>query len=131
MDARRPRPVGLGLVAGLARAIRAEFGPGMDHEYPGRIDPAEAGPVNRAYRAAASHALEAVAHARGVPPIPPVEAVAAVARRRLAAEGLGPRQVEALLAREPGPRPDWAAFLSLTTADRLRDLLADDARGPA
>ena len=130
MDDDRGRVPGLGRVAGLARAIRAEFGPEMDHEYPGLRDPAEAGPVNRAFRAAAGHVLRASARSRGVARVNPTSALLCVARGRLAAEGLDDNAVAALLALEPGPRADWLAFLVLTTPGRIRDLLDTEVDGP-
>ena len=130
MDDDRGRVPGLGRVAGIARAIRAEFGPDMDHEYPGLRDPAEAGPVNRAFRAVAGHALRASARSRGVARVNPTSVLAAVARTRLAGLGLDEHVISSLLALEPGPRADWLAFLILTTPGRIRDLLDTEVDGP-
>ena len=117
-------------VAGIAAAIRAELGAEIDHEYPGLRDPAEAGQVNRAFRAAARHVLGAFAPPGDDLPALVTRALAEVARRRLAADGLDAAAIDALLALEPAGRDDWVAFLILTTPQRVRDQLDAVAPGP-
>ena len=109
-------------IGSIAEAIRQELGEEIE-AHPGHRDPAEAGQVNRAYRAAARRLLLAIA--------PPSEdlrrlltwALTQVARLRLIAGGLDDDQVERLLAMEPGGRDDWLAFLILASWPQVEHLL--------
>jgi hypothetical protein len=124
------RTVEFGLIAGIGEALRDELGRDGDI-HPGRRDPAAAGQVNRAYRAAARRILRSVA--------PRGEnlggllawALDRVARTWLESAGLDGRKAEALLAREPPGREDWVAFLVLCPRPGVGRLLVDEGIDPA
>ena len=109
----------LGLVA---RAIRDELGEEID-AYPSPASPADADPLNRAYRAVA-RALLGVA---GVGPdrLAPVvsRTLRRLADRRLLTEGWDDDRVERLIADEPGSPDDWLAFLILSSRAQIEPWL--------
>lgn len=108
------------LVLGIAGALRAEFGVGID-AHPGGVGN-EAGSVNRAFRAAARVILGAV--------VSPGSDLAAVltwtlrqaALRRLAESIMEGSQVEGLLGSEPGLGDRWLAYLALASDSLVEGL---------
>lgn len=113
------------LVLDLAGALRAELGTWVEDQ-PGGPDPAGAGQVNRAYRAAARYLLGTAA-----PPGADLASLlgrtlARAARRRLAGGGLADAEVEYLHGHaEGGGRDDWYAFVLLAPWEEVLHLLGD------
>jgi hypothetical protein len=111
------------LIESIAATLRAELGSEIE-EQPAFRDPAEAGQVNRAYRAATSVILRKV--------LLPGENLASLlsrvlvrlARRRLDALGLSDADAELLIQVEG--RDDWLAFLILTTEAEIAHVLRSE-----
>lgn len=108
-----------GLILGIAEALRAEFGVGIDAHPGGRGS--EAGAVNRAFRATARRIFQ---------PIVPVdenldEAMTWVLRSaalvRLAEVGVGADLSATLVDSEPGLGDAWLAYLALSPTSVLDD----------
>ena len=112
------------LLESIAAALRGELGSEIE-EQPAYRDPAEAGQVNRAFRAVASIVLRAMQL--------PGEDLASLlsqvllrlARRRLAAIGVRDADAEFLIQVERW-RDDWLTFLILTTDAEIAHVLRSE-----
>ena len=113
--------VEVGLILGIAEALRAEFGDSID-AHPGGLG-SEAGVVNRAFRAAATRILKTIV---------PIgedldDVVTFVLRRsallRLSEVGVDGGRAAALLDSEPGLGDAWLACVTLAPASVLEDLI--------
>jgi hypothetical protein len=124
------RTVVFALVAGVGEAIRDDLGDDGDI-HPGPTDPAGAGQVNRAYRAAARRILRPVAPRGEDAAALLAWALGRIARSWLGAIGLDAGRAEAVLAREPPGREDWPAFLILAPRARIEQLLVDERIDPS
>ena len=115
----------LAIVEVIAGAIRRELGGEVD-AYPGRRDPDQADPLNRAFRAVVRAVLAGV----GVPGVALGAATSAtllaVAARRLRAEGWDDHQARTLVQEEAGSPDDWLAFLILSSRPQIQPLLDPD-----
>src|SRR5690606_11632403 len=93
---------------------------------PGSGEPDDAGPVNRADRAAASALLGLDAAPGTDLTLRVSQAPAELARRRPADGGLDAPTFDALLDREPPGRDDRAAFLTPASRARIARPIADE-----
>lgn len=126
------RAVEVGLVLGIAEALRAEFGVGID-AHPGGPGN-EAGVVNRAFRAAARRILMSI-----VPRGEDLEAVLncvlrTAALKRLAEVGVVGQRAEAILDMEPGVGDAWKVYLMLAPVSIIEELIGEEPasdRSPA
>ena len=117
------RTVEVGLLLGIAEALREEFGICID-AHPGGPGN-EAGVVNRAFRAAARRILETI--------VPRDEELGAVltwvlrtaAIKRLVEVCEVGQRAEALIDMEPGLGDAWLTYLALAPASLLVNLLQD------
>jgi hypothetical protein len=107
------------IVLALAKALREEFGVGID-AHPGGIG-SEAGVVNRAFRAVARVILGA-ATSPGDPAAVLTWALWQTALRRLHELGVSGRQAEALLGMEASLGDRWLAYLALAPTTVIDDL---------
>jgi hypothetical protein len=112
------------LIERIATTLRAELGANMEDQ-PDYRDPAEAGQVNRAFRAAASVILRTIAMPDEHLPTLVSRLLMQLARRRLAQSGLTAEDAEFLLGVERN-RDDWLAFMVLTSDSELRHVLASE-----
>ena len=117
------RTVEVGLILGIAEALRAEFGVTIDAHPGGKGS--EAGVVNRAFRVTARRILGTVV------PIGEEldDVVTCVLRRsallRLGEVGVDGVQAAGLLVSEPGLGDAWLACVALAPASGLVDLRDD------
>ena len=104
----------------LAQTLRGEFGVGID-AHPGGAG-AEAGAINRAFRAAVGVVL-----AGAVPPGDMYEFTTRIleiaARRRLAELGVGADVAARLLGSEPDLGDRWLAYLALAPAPVVEEMV--------
>ncbi len=119
--------VEVGLILGIAEALRAEFGVTIDAHPGGKGS--EAGVVNRAFRAAASGILKLI-----VPAGEDLDGVVTwtlrhAALRRLGEAGIAEEQARSLLNSEPRLGDLWLAHLSLAPISVIEDLLHDTHEG--
>jgi hypothetical protein len=118
------RTIEVGLILGIAEALRNEFGTGID-AHPGGVGN-EAGVVNRAFRAAALRILKTIVP-RGEDMDDVVTWVLRLAaRRRLAEVGVVDQHVEALIDMEPGLGDAWLAYVALMPGAVIRELVGGD-----
>lgn len=115
------RTVEVGLILGIAEALRAEFGVGID-AHPGGPGN-EAGVVNRAFRAAARRILKTI-----VPPNEDLDEVVTWVLRRAALKRLGEvgvvgERADRVLAQESALGDAWLAYLALMPGELGDDLL--------
>ena len=118
-DERFEHSVEVGLVLGIAEALRAEFGFGIDAHPGGKGN--EAGAVNRAFRVSARRILQPT-----VPVGENLERVLIWVLRRAALIRLAEVGVEvglstALVDSEPGLGDAWLAYLALSPTSILND----------
>lgn len=107
----------------LAQTLRREFGVAIDAHPGGAGAGAEAGTINRAFRAAVGVVLTGA--------VPPGEVSGAMtrllglaARRRLAEHGLRRAIAEGLLASEPHLGDRWLAYLAIAPSPVVATLVA-------
>ena len=112
------------LIETIAETLRAKLGGEMEDQ-PAYRDPAEAGQVNRAFRAATSVILRTIALPDEHLPTLVIRVLMLLARRRLVQSGLSEDDAEFLLQVERN-RDDWLAFLILTSDAELRHVLASE-----
>lgn len=122
-DKANERTVEVGLVLGIAEALREEFGISID-AHPGGPGN-EAGVVNRALRAAVSRILKTI-----VPASEDLEGVVTwalryAALRRLGEAGIAEEQAKSLVNSEPGQGDAWLACVTLAPASVLDDVIDD------
>ena len=115
--------VEVGLILGIAEALRAEFGVTIDAHPGGKGS--EAGVVNRAFRAAATRILKTI-----VPIGEDLDDVVSIVLRRsallrLSEVGVDGGQAAGLLGSEPGLGDAWLACVALAPASVLVDLMDD------
>lgn len=117
------------LVIGLAGALREELGREIEDQ-PGGPDPAGAGQVSRAFRAAVRYLLGTLAPTGTDLATLLSQTLARAARVRLAEGGLADQEVEFLLGHpEGGGRDDWFAFLLLAPWEEVLQLLGELGTG--
>ena len=121
------RAVEVGLILGIAEALRAELGVTID-AHPGGVG-SEAGVVNRAFRSMARCIL--------IPTVTTDEDAAEVlnwalrlaARRRLKEMGVVAPLAESLLDQGPGLGDDWLAYLAMASKEVVGELIARPPEG--
>jgi hypothetical protein len=116
------KTVGVQMIQGIAEALRAEFGVGIDAHPAGEGH--EAGVINRALRTTAGAILEGGVSPGDDPPAEQTRALRQAALRRLDQSGMDVRRSEGLLELEPGLGDRWLAYLALAPDSVLDDLLA-------
>lgn len=121
------RTVEVGLILGIAEALRGEFGVSIDAHPGGGGN--EAGVVNSAFRAAAMRILRSI-----VPRGEDLDGVVTwalhlAARRRLGEFDVVDQRAEILFEMEVGLGDAWLAYLGLAPASVLDDLLAQAREG--
>ena len=121
------RTVEVGLILGIAEALREEFGVGID-AHPGGVGN-EAGVVNRAFRSAAKRILRSIVPKGGDLAGVLTWVLRLAALRRLAEAGVVGQRAEILLGSEPGLGDAWLAYLGLAPASVLDDLLGHAHEG--
>lgn len=114
------RAVEVGLILGIAEALRVEFGVGID-AHPGGED-SEAGAVNRAFRAAARVIIAGAVTAEDDPGAVLKRMLGHAARRRLSGLRVAEGLVGSLLRSEPGLGERWFAYLALAPDSVVEDL---------
>ena len=117
------RTVEVGLILGIAEALREEFGVGID-AHPGGTGN-EAGVLNRAFRAAAMRILGSIVPRGGDLGGVVTWVLRLAALRRLAEAGVVGQRAESLLGMEPGLGDAWLACVALAPASVLVDLIED------
>jgi hypothetical protein len=120
-------PDDLALIEAIASAFREELGVAIE-EQPGFHRPAEAGQVNRAFRAMARTILRPGLPAGEDPSAMLSDVLRRLARRRLEAGLLDAREIDHLLGLEFDGRDDWLAYLILAPWSEIEFLL--QTRGP-
>lgn len=105
------RTVEVGLVLGVAEALRAEFGVGID-AHPGGPG-SEAGVVNRAFRASARRILRSMAPEGKDLEEVVTRALRLTSLRRLAEIGVTGKRAEDLIDQEPALGHTWLAYVAL------------------
>jgi hypothetical protein len=117
------------LVELIAGTIRAELGDEVE-ACPGFARPEQAEPVNRVFRAITRRLLEPIGAPGDDVAALTSRALRELARRRLAAGGLGEAGIKTLLELEPGTPDDWLVFLILVPWREVLYWLADAGQDP-
>ncbi len=109
------------LILEIAKALRQEFGVGIDAHPGGESN--EAGVVNQAFRVAARIILQAITSPADDLPLVLARTLRLAARRNLAEMGLSDEQADSLLDSEPGLGDRWFACLALAPAAVIAELV--------
>lgn len=118
--------VEVGLILGIAKALRAEFGVGID-VHPGGPG-ADSGVVNRAFQVAARPILRSIVPKDEDLDCALTSVLRLAALRRLAEVGVVGRRAEDLLDQEPGLGDAWLAYLALAPGEVVGEIMGE---GPA
>jgi hypothetical protein len=121
------RTVEVGLILGIAEALREEFGVGIDAHPGGPCS--EAGVVNRALRASALRVLKAIVPESEDLDVVQTWTLRLAALRRLGEVGVVGGRAETLLEMEPGLGDAWLAYLALAPGSAIADLLGHAHEG--
>jgi len=116
----------VGMVLGIAEALRGEFGVTID-AHPGGVG-TEAGVVNRALRASAKVILGTIVPSGEVLDEVLTWTLDRAAMRRLAEVGVDHRRAEAILDQEPGLGDAWPGYLILAPTLIIEEVIGE---GPA